>query len=124
MKFRYAAAAFAVTLTMIGLATRPEPNHPHYKVPHALCDTDYDCQGAASLDPTVNPMPISCQEDDPCWDCHTMGNHICGTFWYDGGAEDSGIEVYSDGAGVQYDGGDEVRTFPPGTFAYPLGNDH
>jgi len=21
----------------------------------------------------------SCQEDMPCWDCHTMGNHICGT---------------------------------------------
>jgi hypothetical protein len=20
----------------------------------------------------------TCQEDDPCWDCHTMGNHICG----------------------------------------------
>lgn len=19
-----------------------------------------------------------CQEDDPCWDCSTMGNHICG----------------------------------------------
>ena len=19
-----------------------------------------------------------CQEDDPCWDCHTMGNRICG----------------------------------------------
>jgi hypothetical protein len=20
-----------------------------------------------------------CQEDEPCWDCHTMGNKICGT---------------------------------------------
>lgn len=20
-----------------------------------------------------------CEEDMPCWDCHTMGNHICGT---------------------------------------------
>jgi hypothetical protein len=19
-----------------------------------------------------------CQEDDPCWDCHMMGNHVCG----------------------------------------------
>jgi hypothetical protein len=42
------------------------------------------------------------------------------TFWYDGGAEDSGIEVYPDGAGVQYDGGQEVRTFPAGTFWYPM----
>lgn len=20
-----------------------------------------------------------CEEDQPCWDCATMGNHICGT---------------------------------------------
>ncbi len=20
----------------------------------------------------------ACQEDEPCWDCHTMGNLICG----------------------------------------------
>jgi len=20
----------------------------------------------------------TCQEDDPCWDCTTMGNHVCG----------------------------------------------
>lgn len=19
-----------------------------------------------------------CAEDEPCWDCHTMGNHLCG----------------------------------------------
>lgn len=22
---------------------------------------------------------VVCQEDDPCWDCSTMGNLICGT---------------------------------------------
>jgi hypothetical protein len=28
---------------------------------------------------TWTPTPAGqCQEDDPCWDCHTMGNHICG----------------------------------------------
>lgn len=79
---------------------------------------------------TTAPPAPPCQEDEPCWDCHTMGNLICGegveheygaTFWYDGGAEDSGIEVYPDGAGVQYSGGDEVRTFPAGTFYYPAG---
>lgn len=21
---------------------------------------------------------IRCEEDMPCWNCHTMGNHICG----------------------------------------------
>jgi hypothetical protein len=30
-------------------------------------------------DPRVGPTgkPI-CQEDQRCWDCHTMGNRICG----------------------------------------------
>lgn len=23
-------------------------------------------------------QPGTCQEDDPCWDCSTMGNHVCG----------------------------------------------
>jgi hypothetical protein len=21
---------------------------------------------------------VTCQEDMPCWDCHTMGNRVCG----------------------------------------------
>lgn len=25
------------------------------------------------------PFHSPCAEDDPCWDCHTMGNQICGT---------------------------------------------
>lgn len=24
------------------------------------------------------PAPPVCQEDEPCWDCTTMGNRICG----------------------------------------------
>lgn len=24
------------------------------------------------------PAPQVCQEDDECWDCQSMGNHICG----------------------------------------------
>ena len=23
-------------------------------------------------------VPVECQEDEPCWDCETMGNRICG----------------------------------------------
>jgi len=23
-------------------------------------------------------LSLTCQEDDPCWDCHEMGNLICG----------------------------------------------
>jgi hypothetical protein len=22
--------------------------------------------------------PVGCWEDDPCWDCRTMGNLVCG----------------------------------------------
>lgn len=22
--------------------------------------------------------PTRCEEDMPCWDCHTMGNRVCG----------------------------------------------
>jgi hypothetical protein len=34
----------------------------------------------------TQPAPVTveldqvhtCQEDDLCWDCHAMGNHVCG----------------------------------------------
>lgn len=26
--------------------------------------------------PVVNTQ--GCEEDQPCWDCHTMGNKVCG----------------------------------------------
>jgi hypothetical protein len=29
--------------------------------------------------PAAAPAPVVCQEDEPCWDCTTMGNKICGT---------------------------------------------
>lgn len=25
------------------------------------------------------PTTVTCQEDEPCWNCSTMGNHICGS---------------------------------------------
>jgi len=27
---------------------------------------------------TSVPASITCQEDEPCWDCHSLGNRICG----------------------------------------------
>lgn len=27
---------------------------------------------------TIPPVSITCEEDMPCWDCHTMGNGRCG----------------------------------------------
>lgn len=26
----------------------------------------------------THPGPPRCEEDMPCWNCHTMGNHVCG----------------------------------------------
>lgn len=26
----------------------------------------------------LTPLPLRCEEDEPCWDCATMGNRICG----------------------------------------------
>lgn len=31
-------------------------------------------QPTFSLPPALT---VQCQEDQPCWDCHTMGNHTC-----------------------------------------------
>lgn len=28
--------------------------------------------------PRARPAVVRCAEDDPCWDCHTMGNRRCG----------------------------------------------
>jgi hypothetical protein len=34
---------------------------------------------APSVSTTATTAAVSsCQEDDPCWDCETMGNRICG----------------------------------------------
>lgn len=27
---------------------------------------------------TTNKTSVACEEDQPCWDCHTMGNKVCG----------------------------------------------
>lgn len=32
--------------------------------------------------PSPGPAVSSCEEDQPCWDCTTMGNRICGPDWY------------------------------------------
>ncbi|MBB2505998.1 hypothetical protein [Amycolatopsis echigonensis] len=28
--------------------------------------------------PERAPVSVQCNEDEPCWDCHTMGNRQCG----------------------------------------------
>lgn len=29
-------------------------------------------------EPTPHQQRLACQEDEPCWDCETMGNKVCG----------------------------------------------
>lgn len=26
----------------------------------------------------LTPLPLRCEEDEPCWDCRVLGNRICG----------------------------------------------
>lgn len=35
-------------------------------------------EGPLTVARPIPPKAKTCQEDEPCWDCHTMGNHICG----------------------------------------------
>lgn len=51
------------------------------------CHAELDSDGSVSVYgdyPNVVPTgatvraKVSCQEDDPCWNCKTMGNRICG----------------------------------------------
>lgn len=46
---------------------------------------DPACTTICSLTPSENEAELSesqvynrCYEDQPCWNCKTMGNHICG----------------------------------------------
>lgn len=56
-------------------------------VPLPSCQIPEGCEVTTTTVPATSTTlvmvggspPISCQEDMPCWDCHTMGNLICGT---------------------------------------------
>jgi hypothetical protein len=47
--------------------------------------------GAAGA-PSTPPTPAVVQEDDPGWDCHTMGNRICGTLQEDDPGWDCNVD--------------------------------
>ena len=36
------------------------------------------CPCASCVVPAPLEQPTTCQEDEPCWNCETMGNGICG----------------------------------------------
>ena len=33
---------------------------------------------SGTIPPVEYHDSLTCQEDMPCWDCHTMGNEVCG----------------------------------------------
>jgi len=51
-------------------ASDPVPITPGYTYRGEVKEDGY-------IEVIATPDPAPCQEDDPCWDCATMGNHIC-----------------------------------------------
>jgi len=37
------------------------------------------CAGSGSQEQPRPVTSVACEEDEPCWDCTTMGNRICGS---------------------------------------------
>ena len=84
--------AIGISLQAIGDASGDEGPEP---IPTPIpCSSDEErledgaCRGVPPIEehqpkPTPIPTPTigkawACQEDEPCWDCRTMGNQICG----------------------------------------------
>lgn len=40
-----------------------------------------------------------CEEDEPCWDCSTMGNHVCGPRPANSTPTDPGCASFANGQG-------------------------
>lgn len=53
---------------------------PTPTVPSAIAKvaTPTTAPAPAPVETTAAPAPVQCEEDQPCWDCTTMGNKICG----------------------------------------------
>lgn len=58
------AGYLLITAVFVGAAAQPTGATP-------------DRSGRPVRTWTLHEVP-PCQEDEPCWDCATMGNHICG----------------------------------------------
>lgn len=53
---------------------------------------------ACSTDVRTADRPAVCQEDDPCWDCHSLGDRVCGPVNDDERAYAWDVWEYSNGA--------------------------
>jgi hypothetical protein len=63
----YATSTVKVTTTTASTASQPSST------------TGAPTTLSSSPTTIVSVATTVCQEDEACWDCHTMGNHICGT---------------------------------------------
>jgi len=70
MRFIVFIALFLLTVTLITAGVEYVTSKP---APAAVCD--HYCQEVKSQPPWPG---LRCTEDMPCWNCHTMGNKICG----------------------------------------------
>lgn len=46
---------------------------------HATVEPYESIPRTITITPTTIEWYDDCMEDEPCWDCRTMGNRICGT---------------------------------------------
>lgn len=69
---RYRMLITAAAISFAAASCTLPANHPHYNPTAPKPPT-------TSYPPTTfTPPATPCHEDDPCWNCATMGNHICG----------------------------------------------
>ena len=68
MRFKVLAAAAALVMMLTGCGAAAEA----VKVPKPL-----PVLTGLTVSAPQTPL-VPCREDQPCWDCLTMGNHLCG----------------------------------------------
>ena len=66
------------TLGLSACSTEPKPASTK-GVEHVVKDTRPTTQASTQPSTQASTTQVKeCQEDDPCWDCKTMGNKVCG----------------------------------------------
>lgn len=73
-RFLYAAAVAVLAVVLVFALGRAFDNATASTNP---CIVEYEVDGYTVCVPDRNPAH-PCVEDEPCWDCATMGNRVCG----------------------------------------------
>lgn len=88
------ASALALALAVTGCNGHSGPTSADLKELSTQCQQAYQVAGEAQRLTVYGPELVNlsvklvnecyktgwkpCQEDEPCWDCDTMGNRVCG----------------------------------------------